>query len=264
VNQDQFNERRLKERKQEPEESTIEFIYDMLDLCRKVDPNMSEAAKLSHMWRGLKPSLTEKLWSLKPASCDEFLREVRRYQEMTSRARQEDWAMGMLGKQMPPVKEDRLERLEKMMEGLMGAIVPKPAGQPPQQGWNPGNIQQRPGWNNRELQWTPDGQPICFGCRQVGHLNRDCPTTPRRRSRTEDGKIICFGCNEVGHTRPFCPKYQQQGRAPGQWQENTGNQLMGLVRSGGSQQEGTLPILQIDVKRMVTQEVLCGDKRYQP
>jgi hypothetical protein len=75
------------------------------------------------MWRGLKPSLTEKLWSLKPASCDEFLREVRRYQEMTSRARQEDWAMGMLGKQMPPVKEDRLERLEKMMEGLMGAIA---------------------------------------------------------------------------------------------------------------------------------------------
>jgi hypothetical protein len=83
----------VKERKQGPEESTIEFIYDILDLCRKVDPNMSEAAKLSHMWRGLKPSLTEKLWSLKPASCDEFLREVRRYQEMTSRARQEDWAM---------------------------------------------------------------------------------------------------------------------------------------------------------------------------
>ena len=147
------------------------------------------------------------------------------------------------------------------MEGLMGAIAPKPAGQPPQQGWNPGNIQQRPGWNNRELQWTPDGQPICFGCYQVGHLNRDCPTTPRRRSRTEDGKIICFGCNEVGHTRPFCPKYQQQGRALGQWQENMGNQLMVLVGSGGSQQEGTLPILKIDVKRMVTQEVLCGDKR---
>jgi hypothetical protein len=45
------------------------------------------------MWRGLKPSLTEKLWSLKAASCDEFLREVRRYQEMTSRTRQEYWAI---------------------------------------------------------------------------------------------------------------------------------------------------------------------------
>jgi hypothetical protein len=31
--------------------------------------------------------------------------------------------MGMLGKQMPPVKEDRLEWLEKMMEGLMGAVA---------------------------------------------------------------------------------------------------------------------------------------------
>jgi hypothetical protein len=36
---------------------------------------------------------------------------------------------------------------------------------------------------------------------------------------------------------------------------------MGLVESRGSQQEGTLPILKIGVKRMVTLEVLCGDKR---
>jgi hypothetical protein len=36
---------------------------------------------------------------------------------------------------------------------------------------------------------------------------------------------------------------------------------MVLVGSGGSQQEGALQILKINVKRMVTQEVLCGDKR---
>jgi hypothetical protein len=92
-------------------------------------------------------------------------------------------------------------------------------------------------------------------------LNRDCPTTPRRRSRTEEGKIICFGCGEVGHIRPFCLKHHQQGRAPSQWQENKDNQLMGLVGSGGSQQDRALLILKIDVKRTVTQEVLCGDKR---
>ena len=35
VNRDQFNATRLRERKQVPEESTVEFFYDMLDLCWK-------------------------------------------------------------------------------------------------------------------------------------------------------------------------------------------------------------------------------------
>jgi hypothetical protein len=83
VNRDQFNETRLRERKQGPEESTVEFFYDVLDLCGKVDPNMAEPVKLQHLWRGLKPSLVEKFWSMKPATTDEFLTEVKRYQEMT-------------------------------------------------------------------------------------------------------------------------------------------------------------------------------------
>jgi hypothetical protein len=79
VNRDQFNETRLRERKQGPEESTVEFFYDVLDLCGKVDPNMAEQLKLQHLWRRIKPSLVEKFWSMKPATTDEFLTEVKRY-----------------------------------------------------------------------------------------------------------------------------------------------------------------------------------------
>ncbi|KZS03771.1 Uncharacterized protein APZ42_033434 [Daphnia magna] len=57
-----------RERKQGIEEFTIEYFYDILDLCRRVDPNMTEATKLAHLWRGLKQSLHEKFWSLKPNS----------------------------------------------------------------------------------------------------------------------------------------------------------------------------------------------------
>jgi hypothetical protein len=39
---------------------------------------------------------------------------------------------------------------------------------------------------------------------------------------------------------------------------------MGLVESGGSQQEGTLPILKIDVKRMVTRKYYAETREYQP
>ena len=76
VNRYQFIETRLRERKQGPEESTVEFFYDVLDLCGKVDPNMAEPVKLQHLWRRLKPSLVEKFWSMKPATTDEFLAEV--------------------------------------------------------------------------------------------------------------------------------------------------------------------------------------------
>jgi hypothetical protein len=62
---------------------------------------------------------------MKPATTDEFLTEVKRYQEITPKTWQEEWAMGKLGKQMPPVENDTLDRLEKMFEGLMGAIGTK-------------------------------------------------------------------------------------------------------------------------------------------
>ncbi|KZS03803.1 Uncharacterized protein APZ42_033383 [Daphnia magna] len=121
VNQNRFNEAKLRERKQGIEESTIEYFYDILDLCRIVDPNMTEATKLAHLWRGLKPSLLEKLWSLKSNSCDEFHQEIKRYQEMTSRARHEEWSMGVVGKPTPTTENERMDRIEKLLEGIMGA-----------------------------------------------------------------------------------------------------------------------------------------------
>jgi hypothetical protein len=85
VNRDQFNETRLRERKQGSEESTVKFFYDVLDLCGKVDRNIAEPVKFQHLWRELKSKLVEKFWSMKPATKDEFLTEVKRYQEMTSK-----------------------------------------------------------------------------------------------------------------------------------------------------------------------------------
>ncbi|KAK4004341.1 hypothetical protein OUZ56_006079 [Daphnia magna] len=69
--------------KQGIEESTLEYYYDMLDLSRKVDARMVEATELAYLWQGLRPSVLEKLWSLKLTNCDEFLQEVKRFQEMT-------------------------------------------------------------------------------------------------------------------------------------------------------------------------------------
>ncbi|KAK4013237.1 hypothetical protein OUZ56_025471 [Daphnia magna] len=128
----QFNEAKLRDRKQGMEQRMIDYYYRVLDLCRRVDPNMGEAVKLGHLWRGLKPSVLKKLWSLKPGTCEEFLQEVKRYQEMTSRTRQDEWTLGILGKedagQNPTTGQevsvgDRMERMEKMFrEELLKSV----------------------------------------------------------------------------------------------------------------------------------------------
>ncbi|KAK4003766.1 hypothetical protein OUZ56_005521 [Daphnia magna] len=129
VNYVQHNEVKLRGRKQGIEESTLEYYYDVLDLCRRVDPHMAEATKLAHLWQGLRPSVLEKLWSLKPTNCNEFLQEVKRFQEMTDRGKQDEWAMGVMGREertqhSPAGQQDasvatRLEKIEKMFEDLM-------------------------------------------------------------------------------------------------------------------------------------------------
>lgn len=37
--------------------------------------------------------------------------------------------------------------------------------------------------------------PVCFYCRQAGHIRKACPELAKR---------VCFECGETGHTRKFC------------------------------------------------------------
>lgn len=47
-------ETKLRSRKQGIDELTQEYFYEVLNLCRKVHPAMTEAAKLNYLFRGLK------------------------------------------------------------------------------------------------------------------------------------------------------------------------------------------------------------------
>ena len=55
-----YQENKLRNRKQGAGESATDYYYDIMDLCRSVDPNMNETTKLGHLFRGLKPSLAKK------------------------------------------------------------------------------------------------------------------------------------------------------------------------------------------------------------
>jgi len=61
-----------------------------------MDPNMTEAAKIHHLYQGLKRTLVEKIWVLQPKTCAEFLATIRRHTEATDIAQNQGWAVHTL------------------------------------------------------------------------------------------------------------------------------------------------------------------------
>ena len=60
----------------------MEYYYDIVNLCRLGDPQMSEARKLGHLFDGLRPTLVERIWMTQPKTCEEFLTAARLLSEV--------------------------------------------------------------------------------------------------------------------------------------------------------------------------------------
>lgn len=86
-----FQEAKLRNRDQGIEEETSKYYYDILSLCRSVNTNMSEETKLEYLYRGLKASLLEKIYPLRPQTCAEFLAKVKIYTEASMIANRKGW-----------------------------------------------------------------------------------------------------------------------------------------------------------------------------
>ena len=77
-----FQETKLRNRKQGPTESGMDYYYDVVNLCRLIDVNMPESMKLSHLFRGLQPDLMKKIWIKRPPTCAQFLSELKIHAEV--------------------------------------------------------------------------------------------------------------------------------------------------------------------------------------
>jgi len=87
-----FQEAKLRNREQGVDEETSKYYYDVLSLRRSVNLNMSEETKLEYLYRGLKSSLLEKIYPLRPKTCAELLAQVKIHTEATMIANRKGWS----------------------------------------------------------------------------------------------------------------------------------------------------------------------------
>ncbi|KZS19609.1 Uncharacterized protein APZ42_013879 [Daphnia magna] len=182
-----LQEAKLRQRTQGNEEDVVSYFYDIVNMCRLVNPNMSQEQQLEYLYRGLKPSLLQKIYPQKPASTADFLDLAKLHMEATMLANQKVWSQSILAVSKEPTLSNAgnntqpaamtpeivsiLQQLNHTIKQLQLSSGPTNHSAPsrPRQGhWNGS------GKNGR----TTEGRYICGFCSKVGHLDYRCFQNP--------------------------------------------------------------------------------------
>ncbi|KZS11578.1 Uncharacterized protein APZ42_023719 [Daphnia magna] len=174
-------ESKLRQREQGNEEDVVAYFYDIINMCRIVNPTMSQEQQLQHLYRGLKPTLLQKIYHIQPASTMKFLDVAKLHAEASSLVNRKVLSQSLLAV-TPDVPNSSAAASTKLVKELAGLLTglqqtieqlnhPQTAVSP--QGLNASGA---PIWNqsgrNRR---TVEGRFICGNdfLRQFGHLHVD-------------------------------------------------------------------------------------------
>lgn len=75
-------EQQLNQRKQLPNEPVLQYYYDMIDLCRKCDPNMSDKQKIRKLILGLRLSLYQEAIKENYSTPKQFLIRIEQFENI--------------------------------------------------------------------------------------------------------------------------------------------------------------------------------------
>lgn len=157
----------LDHRKQKYDENCESYFYDVLELCDRVDPDMSEGRRLRHLHKGMRKYYLEKIMPLHLETTKEVLEQMRIIAEtkiLAEKTDDQDLPVFPVQVETPAILE-----MKDMVKSVMKVVE---------------NIQEdrkqaRDRYNrddNRRQQERPvmTGR-ICYNCRLPGHFARECP-----------------------------------------------------------------------------------------
>ena len=211
-------ESQLRSRKMGPDEPVMSYCYDIIHLCSKVDPAMTEERKVQFIFQNMESTLVQKVFpQMDGMNTAELFRRLRAHSQAALIAGRSHPVNAVLPTPPTPSKDD-IEKLvrEEVTKGL-GPIVEKleqatrSLGNAGGSGYNSQMRSQGRGQHqqsqrqDRPNKRTVDGRPICNSCGKPGHIARSCPK--------DKG---CFNCGEAGHFSRQCPNLKRENDSNGQ------------------------------------------------
>jgi hypothetical protein len=198
-------QKKLKNRRQSPKEPLMTYFWDVIDLCKKVDPNMSETDQVKHATDGLLPKLKEKIIPYQVTTKKDFIKHAKLLMEAVEAGMEEEMD------DATDVKEQQTDQMLEILQlvkelvlaqgsiagsGLQATVERNPApggvpilaaaGQLTEIQLIRMQLQQLLDERSKEKGWTDDGRGVGFKCKRVGHLKKDCPETEKQESPAQE------------------------------------------------------------------------------
>ncbi|UYV80769.1 hypothetical protein LAZ67_19001675 [Cordylochernes scorpioides] len=194
-------------RAQKPDESVELYIQDVLNLCRQLNPNMSEEDRVGHLMKGVAENIYRALLAIEVTTTGEFTQHCRRIEKLNKNR-----ISSVRFERIPTVSainENEYHPLKEMIREIIREELRSAPNEldnlPPPQG-----LEDRV-WQRVEQNLAPiDKAPVFHSRRAVKNFRsgqQNAGEAVRRKTdefRTRENIPICFYCNRPGHVAKHC------------------------------------------------------------
>ena len=171
-----------------PDEPVMSYCYDIIYLCSRVDPAMTEERKVQFIFQNMEPALMQKVYPhMGRMDTAELFRRLQAHIQASLIAGRSIPVNQILP--TPPasskaeieklVREEVTKSLEPIVRELKEATRSLDAGRGTRDNWRERTGERDrnplPRQQDRPNKRTVDGRPICNACGKSGHIARNCP-----------------------------------------------------------------------------------------
>lgn len=184
-------EHTLRQRSQAPMEADEDYLREMAQLCKRVDPSMSERTMVRYMMEGLWPSTIGKLQALPISTVSQLKESLQRvcdakYMLQQSLSKAQDRPSVLVSATNAQSVTSDVQELKSEISMLIRTITPLLQQQAGVSAVHASGQTNNTNYGNSGGATNKQWRPKCFFCEKLGHVQRDC-------RRWLDAKARCLG-----------------------------------------------------------------------